>query len=143
MSNSSQSKSKDPARQGRPRVEEPKLRRNLLKVYLSDEEEKAILAAFEASGKQSLSEYTRDILLARKTAYINVRELLTTLSKLGQEVSGAKAEVTKIADQIRETVQQGNILDDTTVQAFTCQLEAYVRIKRSIDASFRKLIQLK
>lgn len=127
-------------RSGRRKSDPKLLSKNLLKVYVTDDELEQISSEYEASGNRSRSDFLRKKILNNKSSIVNPIELVKQLDKIGAEIS-------RIGNNINQITRYANILslrgdiDTYPIKKFNSLMDEYMGLRRELVKAYRALVR--
>jgi hypothetical protein len=119
---------------------EQKLTRKL-QLHLTEAEYDHLRQRQQTLGRQSMADYLRELILARKAgnAEINSIALISSIDHIGREIAGITAQIQAIALKMENQAIQA--VDQQVLQQYNTLMEQYLKERRDLANAYRALIR--
>lgn len=113
-----------------------------LQMYVTAEEYNKFLSLVQASGRRTIADFLRDIVLNEKNSYnlTNKVELLRHLDILGKELSKIGNNINQIARYANIQIKSGKT-DTKTIIDFIEVMDKYMLTRRELTKAYRSMVR--
>jgi hypothetical protein len=135
-------KSKRNSSAGRKKLPAGQLKIKKLQMYVTVEEYNKFLSLVQASGRRTIADFLRDIILNEKNAYnlTNKMELLRHLDILGKELGKIGNNINQIAKYANIQIKSGKV-DSKTIIDFIGAMDKYMQTRRELTKAYRSMVR--
>lgn len=127
---------------GRKKLPVVQLKIKKLQMYVTAEEYNKFLSLVQASGRRTIADFLRDIVLNEKNSYnlTNKVELLRHLDILGKELSKIGNNINQIARYANIQIKSGKT-DTKTIIDFIEVMDKYMLTRRELTKAYRSMVR--
>jgi len=133
-------KAKQQRRSGRKKIPTTELRIKKLQMYMTIEEYNAFLKQYKLSGRSTMADYLRTLVLDEKSASSMVDRVLLIrhLDFIGTQVARIGNNINQLAKYANIQMKTGKI-NQNTITSFNNQMEGYLKQQRDLTKTYRAL----
>jgi hypothetical protein len=126
----------------RKKLPSNQLKSKKLQMHVTALEYTNIQALYKASGKKTLSDFMRTMVLDenKSNSIINNIELIKHLDKIGKEVSRIGTNINQLARYANIQILSGKV-DPRTMIKFNDQMDNYLQEKRELTKAYRAMVR--
>jgi hypothetical protein len=127
---------------GRKKLPSNQLKSKKLQMHVTALEYNNIQALYKASGKKTLSDFMRTMVLDenKSNSIINNVELIKHLDKIGKEISRIGTNINQLARYANIQMLSGKV-DPRTMIKFNDQMDSYLQKKRELTKAYRAMVR--
>lgn len=127
---------------GRSKLPETQRKKRKLQMHLNEPEYVKLGKLYQNSGRKTMSDFLRDIILNEKKAYnlTNKVELLRHLDILGKELGKIGNNINQIARYANIQIKSGKT-DTKTIIDFIGAMDKYMQIRRELTKTYRGMVR--
>jgi len=127
---------------GRKQLSEEKRKTIKIQVHVTSKEYEILNKEFLESGLRYFSDFIRQIILNQQTTkyYINKRELIKELDKIGAQIAKIAININQIAKYANIQLKTGR-MDSRTIGKFNILMEQFLKEEKRLVSAYRSLIK--
>ena len=127
---------------GRKKLPVGKLKIKKLQMYVTIEENNKCLSLVQASGRRTIAEFLRDIILHKEIAnkLTNKMALLRHLDHVGRELGKIGNNINQLARYANIQIKSGKT-DTKTIIHFIGVMDKYMQTRRELTKAYRSLVR--